>query len=166
MAKAKVNDAVKEPDAKSVPAQTLPENVPKKTTAEAAKETITAQVVVSATVFVAVNYPQSVKFTVPDKNGLPCDLVLNGNATELRGKEMGILPIGAYGVTEVDADAWTYIKRQYAGLPLIKNGLIFAVEKDERYARDAAAERKGERNGFEPIDPNRTNTKPDDGKNI
>lgn len=119
-----------------------------------------------STVFVAMNYPHNVKFTVPDRDGMMCEIELQGNATELRGKKMGILPVGAYGITEIDADAWGYIKSKYAGLPLIRNGLIFATERSERYAEAAAAERKDARNGYEPVDPKTATTKPADKTDI
>lgn len=119
-----------------------------------------------STVFVAMNYPHNVKFTVPDRDGMMCEIELQGNATELRGKKMGILPVGAYGITEIDAGAWGYIKAKYAGLPLIRSGLIFATERSERYAQAAAAERKDVRNGYEPVDPKKVTTKPADKTDV
>lgn len=119
-----------------------------------------------STVFVAMNYPHNVKFTVPDRDGMMCEVELVGNAAELRGKKMGILPVGAYGITEIGADAWTYIKTKYAGLPLIRNGLIFATERSERYAEAAAAERKDIRNGYEPVDPEQAVTEPVDKTDV
>lgn len=172
MGRQKNNQAAKEPVVQNEPALTMPESSGMDQIEIAVPSTsnlnpnTTVQSATSGTIFVAMNYPQSLKFSVPDRSGLPRDIVLNGNAVELRGKEMGILPVGAYGITEIDTDAWSHIKTHYAGLPLIKNGLIFAMERNESFVKDAAAERNGERNGFEPVDPNRTNTKPDDSKEM
>lgn len=119
-----------------------------------------------STIYVAMNYPHNVKFTVPDRDGMMSEIELNGNAANLRGKEMGILPVGAYGITEVNAEVWAYIKTRYAGLPLIRNGLIFATDRTVKYAESAAAERTAVRNGYEPVDPEKTVTKPADKADV
>ena len=90
-------------------------------------------------------------------------ILIKGNATNLRGKASGILPIGAYGITaNVPAEAWEQIKNNYRDDARIKNGLIFARTPSK--ARKEAKERKDLRNGFEPIDPEKMmKTKPNEG---
>ena len=92
------------------------------------------------------------KFYVPDKNGNKRAIVFNGNATNLVGKDRGILPIGAYGVTlGVPREAWEWVKTHYQNMELIKNGLLFVSET--RNVRREAEERVDLRHGFEPVDP-------------
>lgn len=104
------------------------------------------------TVTVCLNYPRNMKFYVPDKNGNKRAIVFNGNATNLVGKDRGILPIGAYGVTlGVPREAWEWIKTHYQNMELIKKGLLFVSET--RDVRREAEERVDLRHGFEPVDP-------------
>lgn len=115
------------------------------------------------TVMVCSNFPRDIIFVVKDNAGKDVRIRIKGNATNLRGKPSGILPIGAYGITaNVPAEAWEQIKNNYRDDARIKQGLIFASTPSK--ARKEAKERKDLRNGFEPIDPEKTiKTKPNEG---
>lgn len=106
-------------------------------------------------VAVAFNDPIGINFTMPGGRSVH----INGNAAHLRGQEMGILPVGAYGITMVNADDWEYIKKRYGGMTIFKSGLIFARDK-KADAAAKARERAELRNGYEPIDPEQTATEP------
>ena len=75
-----------------------------------------------------------------------------GNNTHLRGKEKGINPVGAYGVTpNVPRAAWEWFCKNYPEFWLIKEHLLFCATKDDKYSVEAETdERKALRNGFEP----------------
>lgn len=109
------------------------------------------------TVVVCSNYPHDIKYRVPDKTGRMHEFVFHGNAVNLRGKDKGVLPVGAFGITTgVPKDAWEWIKEHRPDDELIKKGYIFA--STEADARSAVMERAGMRNGYEPIDPAAGNT--------
>ena len=114
------------------------------------------------TVTVCSNFPRDIKFKVIDNRGQEQTILIKGNASNLRGLGAGILPIGAYGITtNVPRGAWEQIATVFKDDARFKNGLIFATE--QKYARCEAKERKGLRNGYEPIDPTKLQkTKPDD----
>ena len=122
-----------------------------KTEAQAAKASGTAMVAV------ALNRATGIQFALPDGRRV----LVNGNAASLRGKEKGILPVGAYGLTMVPAADWEYIKKTYGGMEIFQHGLIFASER-KADAADEAAEKAELRHGIEPIDPESTATKPDE----
>ena len=110
------------------------------------------------TVTVCANIPRDCIFEAIDNRGKVQKIRIYGNAGKLRGKEAGVLPVGAFGVTwNVPAKAWEQIKRNFADDPRFKNGLIFATTAGK--ARKEAIERKDLRNGFEPIDPKKAKTK-------
>ncbi len=114
-------------------------------------EEIEQEAPTSNTVIVKCNLPHGMRF--PLERG---DIVVNGNATHLRGLEMGIIPSdGRYGQTYIDASAWNEIVRIYGTLPAIKNGLIFA-EKNTARANARAKEQVELRHGREPVDPKAT----------
>lgn len=110
------------------------------------------------TVAVCSNYPRDIKFKVPDSHGIEQNIIIRGNAGNLKGKASGIIPIGAYGITVVDADAWAYIEKNYKDAPYIRNGLMFASKS--KNARAAIKERTGLRHGFEPVDPETVGSEP------
>lgn len=114
-----------------------------------------AAVTASNTVMVALNRTSGILFDVPGGRRV----LIHGNAENLRGKEKGILPIGAFGLTQVDAADWAYIEKTYHGMEIFKNGLIFA-QKSKGDAMAAADERKDTRNGLEPVDIDSANTAP------
>ena len=110
------------------------------------------------TVTVCANIPRDCIFEVLNNKGKVEKIRIHGNSNNLRGKEAGVLPVGAYGITvNVPVEAWEQIKRNFADDPRFKNGLIFATTAGK--ARKEAVERKDLRNGFEPIDPKEAKTK-------
>lgn len=114
------------------------------------------------TVVVCSNFPRDIIFKVKDNSGKDVRILIKGNSTNLRGLPSGILPVGAYGITaNVPIEAWEQIKRNYCNDARIKRGLIFASTPSK--ARKEAKERKDLRNGFEPIDPTKIQTKPNEG---
>ncbi|MBD5417358.1 MAG: hypothetical protein HDR50_06810 [Desulfovibrio sp.] len=128
------------------------------TAAEAAKtEAQAAKASGTAMVAVALNRATGIQFSMPDGR----KVVINGNAAHLRGKEKGVLPVGAFGLTMVPATDWEYIKKTYGGMEIFQHGLIFAAER-KADAVDEAAEKAELRHGIEPIDPENTTTKPDE----
>jgi hypothetical protein len=112
------------------------------------------------TVVVALNRVQGIDYPMPDGRIVS----IAGNAEGLRGQEMGQLPVGAYGLTEIREDDWLYIEKMWGETPLFKNGLIFASTKGEKDAKAEARNREDLRNGMEPVDPERSATKPASAK--
>ena len=113
------------------------------------------------TVTVCSNFPRDIKFRVIDNRGQEQTILIKGNASKLRGLASGILPIGAYGITaNVPKEAWEQIATIYKDDARFKKGLIFA--STAKNARGEAKERKNLRNGYEPIDPTKQKTKPND----
>ena len=116
---------------------------------------------VSGTVCIAMNFPRDFRFDYEDKNGAKCELLVHGNATELRGLEMGTLPTGGkFGFTfGVPREVWEAVAEKYRNMPIFRNGLIFAVGSAPD-AKKEAENRKDLRNGYEPIDPYKSRTTP------
>ena len=111
------------------------------------------------TVTVALNRATGIQFLMPDGR----KVVLNGNAVDLRGREKGVLPVGAFGLTTIAAEDWDYIKRTWGRMEIFENGLIFAAAR-KADAADEADEKAELRHGLEPADPEKTPTRPNDGK--
>lgn len=109
----------------------------------------------AATVAVALNRATGIQFSMPDGR----KVLINGNAASLRGKEKGVLPVGAFGLTIIPSADWDYIKKTYGGMEIFQNGLIFASAR-KADAMDEAAEKAELRHGIEPVDPKNTATKP------
>ena len=110
---------------------------PKKNTAPE-----TTQATKTDTVMVALNRTTGITFPMPDGR----------KAASLRGKEKGVLPVGAFGLTRVNADDWAYIEKTYGPhMEIFKSGLIFAQAR-KADAVDEADERAELRNGLEPVD--------------
>jgi len=107
-----------------------------------------------STICVALNRPYGVYFRMPDGR----KVTLNGNGAPLIGKEKGVLPVGAYGLTIISAEDWEYILKTYGNGKLFKNGLCFAAPRKAEAAEEAES-RSDLRNGLEPINPKRTGTK-------
>lgn len=105
------------------------------------------------TVCVALNRPLGVYFRMPDGR----KVTLNGNGAPLRGKEKGVLPVGAYGMTVIKKSDWEYILKTYGNAKLFKNGLLFATSSRAESEKEADS-RDDLRNGLEPVDPARTAT--------
>lgn len=130
----------------------------KKTKAPAAKKpAVTAPAAASGkTVVVALNRVQGLDFPMPDGRVVS----IAGNAQHLRGKDTGVLPVGAFGLTEIREDDWLYIEKMWGESPMFKNGLIFASSKGEKDAKAEAQNREDLRNGLEPVDTEKTATEP------
>lgn len=101
------------------------------------------------TVMVAYNGVHAQVFDVPVGNTLK-RIVIKGNNAELVGKPKGELYAGGYGLTQIDKDAWDWIKEAYKEWPPIKNGLMFASTAET--VADEAQERSELRNGYEPLE--------------
>lgn len=100
------------------------------------------------TVMVALNRTTGITFPMPDGR----KVLIEGNAANLRGKDKGVLPVGAFGLTRVNADDWAYIEKTYGPhMEIFKSGLIFAQAR-KADAVDEADEKSGLRNGLEPVD--------------
>ena len=113
------------------------------------------------TVTVCLNWPHDLRFDIEDSHGVLHTVIISGNATYLRGKEKGTLPAGGkYGMTfGVDAELWDAIEKKYDYMGQFKHNLIFARRSGE--ARAEVKHNADSRNGYEPVDPNKTvNTKP------
>lgn len=110
------------------------------------------------TVTVAYNHPRSIIFDVVDKTGVKHEVLINGNATHLKGLDTGVLPTGGqYGLTfGVDAELWEAIKAKFGSMLIFKNGLIFATAPSDAGA--AVEDHKSTRNGFEPVDTAKSKT--------
>jgi len=102
---------------------------------------------VADTVTVALCHPQGICFLLNDGKKR---VTINGNAVDLRHKEMGILPQGGFGLTEIPAADWEAIKKTYGSMEIFKNGLIFAHERASDTDAEAA-EKKELRHGREPV---------------
>lgn len=114
------------------------------------------------TVVVLLNYPRDVKFMVPDGRGRMHPIIINGNAGNLKGKEKGVIPVGAFGVTTgVPADAWKWIQKHHCDNPLLLKGLMFSTDANK--ARKAAEDRQELRHGYEPVDPEKGKSRPYNG---
>lgn len=99
-------------------------------------------------VVVALNYPMGISFNLSRERRVR----LNGNAENLRGKDKGQLPTGAFGLTVIPREDWEEIKTKYGMMRLFRSGLIFV--SDSKSNAEAEAEEKAEtRHGLEPIDP-------------
>ena len=111
------------------------------------------------------NHPRSIIFKVTDSHGVEQSVLINGNATNLRGLPKGILPAaGTFGRTaDVDGELWEAVEAKYKNMPIFRNGLIFAVSTEDA-AKAELRDRRGPRNGHEPIDPTRARTEPDKDK--
>ena len=122
----------------------------RKETSAAAKSAQTGaeQSLRADTVIVALNRASGIAFGMPDGRRVH----VAGSAAHLRGKEKGILPVGAFGLTEISADDWSYVEKTYGPhMEIFRNGLIFAQAR-KADALDAANERAELRHGLEPVD--------------
>lgn len=123
-----------------------------KETAKTAGETETSAPAVildkkNECIIVCLKHPQGIKFNLPNKRSI----IINGNATHLRGNRAPILPQGGYGMTTINKDDWEYIKKTYGNMNIFKSGLIFA-NADAASAESQAKEYDEIKSGFEPID--------------
>ena len=112
---------------------------------------------VEGKVFVGLNRANGLVFAMPDGRKVR----INGNASDLRAQESGKLPVGAFGLTMVNAEDWAYIKKTYGKMEIFKNGLIIAQDS-RASAQDEAEEKEETRHGLEPVDPKQPNTAPNE----
>jgi len=150
---APVQDAAQNAPVQEAPAPEAPAPAPKAKAAPKAKPAPARKA--PDMVAVALNYPGGIDFRL--KSGKTVRIA--GNAGHLRGKETGVLPVGAFGFTMVPRAQWEELKAVYGRHPLFRNGLIYA-SSDRESAADEAADHAGTRSGFEPVDPERTETSP------
>ena len=120
-------------------------------------EIAVAEAKTSNTVMVCLNHPRSIAFPMPDGR----EIVIQGSAFSAAGKDMGVIEIGKCQRNIIDAQDWEYIKKQYAHLLLLKNGFLFAVPNPGDY-EDMAKDHGTLRTGMEPIDTEKTTSKPAD----
>lgn len=99
------------------------------------------------TVIVCLNRAQGIRFSL--KSGQTVEVA--GNAVHLRGREMGVLPVGgAFGMTAIPRKAWEEIQATFGDTALFKSGRIFA--QDSRASAMAQARDHSEtRHGLEPV---------------
>lgn len=98
-------------------------------------------------VHVRLNHPHGIVFDL--KNGRK--VAIKGSAFHLRGLEKGVLPVGLFGSTMIDASDWEEIQATYGNMPHFRNGTLFA-EADAASADDHAHEKAELRHGREPVD--------------
>lgn len=109
----------------------------------------------SGYVYVCLNRPTGIKFKLSGGRVVKID----GNAIDLRGAPIGVLPVGAYGITRVPEADWQEIKAMYsASMPIFERGLIFA-SSDMSSATAEAQDKQSLRNGLEPIDSKNAHTR-------
>ena len=111
-----------------------------------------------ATTTVFYNSVRDICFEV-EAAGKPAAVRIHGSGFTLAGADAKILPgVGAYGMTQIDADIWEEIVKQYGDMEIFKNGLIKAgasekakaAAKEEVAAKDngqspASAEKKAKK---------------------
>ena len=107
------------------------------------------------TVAVALNHPLGMTFDLPGRRRV----TLNGSASHLRGREKGVLPEGAYGITVISEADWEYIKKHYGSMHVFRSGRCFA-RSAQSDVKAMADERKELRHGFEAADPEKGATRP------
>ena len=113
------------------------------------------------TVVIGLNFPLSIEFEIPAAGGGAKKIKINGNAVQLRGLDMGVLPTGGqYGLTfGISRADWEAVCEKYRNMPIFRSGLIFAVGTAAE-AKKEADSRADMRNGYEPIDPYKARTAP------
>lgn len=94
-------------------------------------------------VTVACKLPNGLEIRIPDTK----------HVVKLHGTHSPYTLMG-HGMTDVPADKWAAIEEHYADAAWLKNEVIFAM-RDKESAVDKAEDRKDEKAGFEPIDPNK-----------
>lgn len=109
----------------------------------------------SKTCFVGLNRVLGLNFPLPGGRVLHLD----GNGAPLRGKEKGILSVGTYQLTEVDAEDWAYVKKTFGKMAAFVNGLIIDAPARQDVLAEAESRREL-RHGMEPVNPAQTRTSP------
>lgn len=96
-----------------------------------------------ATTTVFYNSVRDICFEV-EAAGKPAAVRIHGSGFSLAGADAKILPgVGAYGMTQIDADVWDAIVKKYGEMEIFKNGLIKAgaSEKAKQAAKEEVAEK-------------------------
>lgn len=96
-----------------------------------------------ATTTVFYNSVRDICFEV-EAAGKPAAVRIHGSGFTLAGADAKILPgVGAYGMTQIDADLWDAIVKKYGEMDIFKNGLIKAgaSEKAKQAAKEEVAEK-------------------------
>ena len=96
-----------------------------------------------ATTTVFYNSVRDICFEV-EAAGKPAAVRIHGSGFTLAGADAKILPgVGAYGMTQIDADLWDAIVKKYGEMEIFKNGLIKAgaSEKAKQAAKEEVAEK-------------------------
>ena len=112
-----------------------------------------------STVCVAFNRPIGLKFPMPDGRIVE----IKGNGDSMVGKGQKGLPIGAYGFTSINAEDWDYIVKKFGGMKIFTSGLCYATKRRSD-AKEEAESRDDLRNGLEPVDVTKTDSKEDTGE--
>ena len=104
----------------------------------------------SGTVYVGCKIPNGIRF-----DDLPSGraVKLNGHYTPISKDAFVISPDGA-GITAVPAEDWNEVMQVWKDHAAIKNGLIFAVQNDERAVKAEAINRKAVKTGMEQVEQN------------
>lgn len=89
---------------------------------------------------VACKLPQGLVIPLPDGS----KLTLNG--------ALSPFAIAGHGMTDVKNGVWAIVEAEFADAAWLKNEVVFAMG-DRDSAVDKAEDRKGEKVGFEPVDP-------------
>ena len=102
-----------------------------------------------ATTTVFYNSVRDICFEV-EAAGKPAAVRIHGSGFTLAGADAKILPgVGAYGMTQIDADLWDAIVKKYGEMEIFKNGLIKAGASEK--AKQAAKEEVSDKdNGQSP----------------
>ena len=96
-----------------------------------------------ATTTVFYNSVRDICFEV-EAAGKSAAVRIHGSGFTLAGADAKILPgVGAYGMTQIDADLWDAIVKKYGEMDIFKNGLIKAgaSEKAKQAAKEEVAEK-------------------------
>lgn len=115
-----------------------------------------AETVVTKTspkVVVCLNHAHSIVFEVGDRK-----IKVNGTNENLRGQREGILAVGRFGHTVMDAQDWEAICKKYGSMAIFRNNLIFSAN-DTASAKAQEKELKDTRHGMEPVDVTKTASK-------
>lgn len=110
------------------------------------------------TVTVLLNSVRDITFDVTDTNGKVHKLTVKGSGSLIRNADGSVMKsaalpaVGAYGITtDVDADLWEAVKKEYGSMAIFEKGYIKATTpKDEA---EAKAELSSKANGEEPVEP-------------
>lgn len=102
-----------------------------------------------STVTVLLRRANDIRFDVKDKNGKERTLIIKGANAKIKGADGIVIPSSpipfgdtAYGITtNVDAELWAEVVKQYGKNPIFERGIIKATTpKAEKEAKEEIAE--------------------------